>query len=95
MDKQKASRPGCIYNIENTDLEIGVSCISYINDNILAHIDVLALLAHFRGYALTFYNRMTGPRSAVGNVSGYRCVSDCRSRGREFDPGPVPYFRGD
>ena len=33
--------------------------------------------------------------SAVGNVSGYRCVSDCRSRGREFDPGPVPYFRGD
>ena len=36
-----------------------------------------------------------GLRSAVGNVSGYRCVSDCRSRGREFDPGPVPYFRGD
>ena len=36
-----------------------------------------------------------GPRSAVGNVSGYRCESDCRSRGREFDPGPVPYFRGD
>ena len=36
-----------------------------------------------------------GPRSAVGNVSGYRCVSDCRSRGREFDPGPVPYFCGD
>ena len=35
------------------------------------------------------------PRSAVGNVSGYRCVSDCNSRGREFDPGPVPYFRGD
>ena len=30
-----------------------------------------------------------GPRSAVGNVSGYRCVSDCRSRGREFDPGLV------
>ena len=29
------------------------------------------------------------------NVSGYRCLSDCRSRGREFDPGPVPYFRGD
>ena len=37
----------------------------------------------------------TGPRSAVGNVSGYRYVSDCRSRGREFDPGPVPYFCGD
>ena len=38
---------------------------------------------------------VTELRSAVGNVSGYRCVSDCRSRGREFDPGPVPYFRGD
>ena len=37
----------------------------------------------------------TGPRSAVRNVSGYRCVSDCNSRGRQFDPGPVPYFGGD
>ena len=37
----------------------------------------------------------TVPRSAVGNVSGNRCESDCKSRGREFDPGPVPYFRGD
>ena len=37
----------------------------------------------------------TGPRRAVGNVSGYRCVSDCNYRGREFNPGPVPYFRGD
>ena len=41
------------------------------------------------------HDRDTGPHSAVGNVSGYRCVSDCRSRGREFDPGPVPYFRED
>ena len=36
-----------------------------------------------------------GPRSAVGKMSGYRCVSDCRSRDHEFDPSPVPYFRGD
>ena len=44
----------------------------------------------------TLYTTLpTGPRSAVGNVSGYRCVSDCISRGCEFDPGPVPYFRGD
>ena len=44
---------------------------------------------------LVYKGLKAGPRSAVGNVSGYRCVSDCRSRGREFDPGPVPYFRGD
>ena len=37
----------------------------------------------------------TGLHSTVGNVSGYRCMSDCISRGREFDPGPVPYFGGD
>ena len=37
----------------------------------------------------------TGPHSAVGNMSGYRGVSDWRSRGRKFDPGPVLYFRGD
>ena len=41
------------------------------------------------------YSTMAGSRSAVGNVSGYRCVSNCRSRGRDFDPGPVQYFRGD
>ena len=41
-----------------------------------------------------FYSLMsfTGLRSAVGNMSGNRCESDCRSRGSEFDPGPVPYF---
>ena len=33
--------------------------------------------------------------SAVGNVFGNRCESDWRSRGREFDPGLSPYFRGD
>ena len=38
---------------------------------------------------------VTGPGSAVGNVSGSRCESDCRSRGREFDPGPVSNFCGD
>ena len=37
----------------------------------------------------------TGLRSAVSNVSGNRCEPDCRSRGRELDPSPVPYFRGD
>ena len=42
-----------------------------------------------------FTVKYTGPRSAVGNMSGNRCESGCRSRGREFDPGPVPYFRGD
>ena len=37
----------------------------------------------------------TRPKSAVGNMSGNRCESDYRSRGREFDPSPVPYFHGD
>ena len=46
-------------------------------------------------HVVVLYLNLAGPRSAVGNVSGYRCVSDCRSKGREFDPGPVPYFRGD
>ena len=37
----------------------------------------------------------TGPGNPVGSMSDYRCVSDCRSRGHEFDPGMVPHFRGD
>ena len=49
----------------------------------------------YKVYQQTTLAGKTGPRSAVGNVSGYRCVSDCRSRGHKFDPGPVPYFRGD
>ena len=44
---------------------------------------------------ISFLIAYTGLRSAVGNVSGYRGLSDCWYRGREFDPGPVPYFRGD
>ena len=49
----------------------------------------------FRPCFLMIYLPRTRPCSAFGNVSGNRCESDCRSRGREFDPGPVPYFRGD
>ena len=43
----------------------------------------------------TFLPFLIGQRSTVGNMSGNRCKFDCRSRGREFDPGLVPYFRGD
>ena len=46
-------------------------------------------------YLLLITYHITGPRSAVSNVSGNRCESDCRSRGHKFDPGPVPYFCGD
>ena len=49
-----------------------------------------------RGIEIIFISLIfTGPHSAVGNVSGYRCVSDSNSRGPEFDPSPGPYFRGD
>ena len=53
--------------------------------------------AHMRWLIRAFASRLNtaGRHSAVGNVSGYRCVSDCRSMGREFDPDPVTYFRGD
>ena len=37
----------------------------------------------------------TGPHSTVIKLSDCRYVSDCRFKGREFDPGPDPYFRGD
>ena len=34
------------------------------------------------------------PCSEIGNMSDCRCVSDCWSRGREFDSCQVPYFQG-
>ena len=56
----------------------------------------LYILYHFpKNLDRTITFNSTRPRSAVGNVSGYRCEADCRSRDRELDPGPVPYFRGD
>ena len=59
--------------------------------------DSTAVVLH-AGQLLGQYNFdkfcLAGLRSEVSNVSGYRCVSDCRSRGREFNPSPVPYFRG-
>ena len=45
--------------------------------------------------SMSILNIQTGACRAVSNVSGYRCVSDCRSRGREFNLGLVLYFRGD
>ena len=32
---------------------------------------------------------------AYGNMSDCRYLSDCRFRGQDFDPGQLPYFRGD
>ena len=43
--------------------------------------------------ACIFHLCITGRRSAVGNVSGNRCESDCRSRGRELGPGPILSWR--
>ena len=49
-----------------------------------------------RGSGVKNFQKLhTWPRSAVGNASGNRFKSDSRSRGREFDPSPVPYFLGD
>ena len=59
------------------------------------HLTLKLIKNRIFGVNTAIFCNSAGPGSAVGNVSGYRCVSDCRSRGREFDPGPVPYFRGD
>ena len=45
-------------------------------------------------YTQQTYKADTRLRSVVGSLSGCRYVSDCKSWGREFDHGPVPYFRG-
>ena len=37
----------------------------------------------------------TERRSPVGNVSDCRYLSNCKSKGRKIDPGPVPYIHGD
>ena len=49
----------------------------------------------YSGRASDYLRILAWPHSAVGNVSGYKCVSDCRSRGRKFDPGPVTFVEID
>ena len=49
----------------------------------------------FTHFPATHHSYFIGPHSTVCNISGYRCVPDSRSRGREFDPSTVPYFCGD
>ena len=41
---------------------------------------------------IRYCESVSGPHSTVGNLSDCRYVSHCRSRGREFNPSPVPYF---
>ena len=53
------------------------------------------ILSCYQDFSAKFNTPETGPRSADGKMYGNRCESDCRSRGCEFDTGPVPYFRRD
>ena len=45
-------------------------------------------------FQIHFSYLLTRPCSAFSNVSGYRCVPDCKSRGHELDPSPVQDFPG-
>ena len=80
-----------ISGLSRTLIKAFYACILMTDQNIV-DFQIFLIIFTFVTYLSTCD---TGPRSAVGNVSGYRCVSDCSSRGRELDPGPVPYFRGD
>ena len=64
------------------------------SDRLINSVDPLRAMGLHCFLKPVYLNR-PGPHSAVGNVSGNRCKSDCRSRGQEFHPGGVPYFRGD
>ena len=63
--------------------------------NLIMRSTVKCLRLEIEG-SLVIHNSIPGRvAQLVGNVSDYRCVSDCRSRGCEFVPGLVPYFCGD
>ena len=62
---------------------------SVASETLNSFIIVILILFDLILYVPSTIFQLTGPHSAVGNVSGYRCVSDCRSRGCEFDPGPA------
>ena len=45
-------------------------------------------------FAHSTQRKICQARSAVGNVPDCKYVPDCSSKGKEFDPGPDSYFRG-
>ena len=62
-----------------------VSILSGIMRNLSIFLFVLLLYVPGNSYShsgtVSSPNHTTGPHSAVGNVSGNRCESDCKSRG--------------
>ena len=71
----------------------GVTVVHFSNDhNIVSNL----IVGTYSSQRHTSHQtNFTGPHSSAGNLSSNRCESDCRSRGRKFDPGQVPYIRGD
>ena len=62
-------------------LQVCVAQIKYFLVNWFRSSFVIHCQPPERGHIAGIYDKFdTGPRSAVGNVSGYRCVSECRSR---------------
>ena len=76
-------------------IQVDVKIVTWLRYTAWIPLYPLGMLFEGKSILVVSAYKIAGPHSAVGNVSGYRCVSDCRSRGREFDPGPVPYFHGD
>ena len=80
-------------------------CISSLSKDywpcIGVHVDIILLWQYARFWLIFLNLRVLHfvldpePHRAVGNMSGNRCKSDCRSRGGEFDPNLVAYFLGD
>ena len=60
----------------NLRLSNGKDFLSRIN--LRVYLSILRINLSFQ---IILMNEYAGPGSAVGNMSGYRCVSDCRSRG--------------
>ena len=57
--------------------------------------ELFLMMASTKITQMLLLDLIQGSRSAASNVSGNRCKCDCRSRGHQFNPGLVPYFRGD
>ena len=64
-------------------LHLFISCNSFLY-HVLPMYSYISVWSVWPGNATVTYTTLhlgrTGPRSAVGNVSGYRCEADCRTR---------------
>ena len=84
------SSPGCVIHSDLCDRRLLIHLLmKALHESFVSASPLPTWMGGDNEYAC----QRPGISPALWGQSKSCCVSDCQSRGFEFDPGPVPYFR--